>query len=58
MSVNQFIITAIIAMLLGGVLCLLGSFLLAKFKQYYNKLTFKHEVLAPYTPNKIKKDKQ
>jgi hypothetical protein len=57
MSLNQFIVTAIIAMLLGAVLCLVGTYILTKIKAYYLKLTFKHEVLAPYVPNTIKKDK-
>ncbi|MDO6464042.1 MULTISPECIES: hypothetical protein [Pseudoalteromonas] len=58
MSINQLFLTAFLAMILGVVLCLFGTHLLTRIKQYYYKLTFKHEVLEPYTPNKIKKDKQ
>ena len=57
MSMNQFIITTLLAMLLGGVLCLAGSFILTKLKKYYQQLTFKHQVLEPYTFKKTEKDK-
>lgn len=58
MSINQFFITAFFAMILGAVLCMSGIHILAQIKKYYYKLTFKHEILEPYTPNKNKKDKQ
>jgi len=58
MSINQLFLTAFLAMILGVVLCMFGTYLLTRVKQYYYKLTFKHEVLEPYTPNKTKKDKQ
>ena len=56
MSINQLLITAILAMLVGVFLCMSGSLIL-KIKKYYAQLTFKHEVLEPYKPNRIKKGK-
>ena len=58
MSINQLLITIFFAMLLGAVLCVLGKYILSKLTKYYYKLTFKHKVLEPYTPNTVKKDKQ
>lgn len=57
MSINQLLITAILAMLVGVFLCMSGSLILKKIKKYYSQLTFKHEVLEPYKPNRIKKGK-
>lgn len=57
MSMNHFIITTLLAMLLGGILCLAGSFILSKLKTYYLQLTFKHQVLEPYMFKKNEKDK-
>lgn len=57
MSINQLLITAILAMLVGVFLCMAGSLILKKIKKYYAQLTFKHEVLEPYKPNRIKKGK-
>ncbi len=58
MSMNQLLITVFLAMVLGAVLCVLGKYILSQITKYYYKLTFKHEVLEPYTPNTVKKDKK
>jgi uncharacterized membrane protein len=55
---NQLLITVFLAMVLGAVLCMLGKYILSQITKYYYKLTFKHEVLEPYTPNTVKKDKK
>lgn len=56
MSINQLLITALISGLFGVLLCLIGSNIVSKLKKYYYKMTFKHEVLEPYTPkNKERK---
>ncbi|WP_171034589.1 MULTISPECIES: hypothetical protein [unclassified Pseudoalteromonas] len=58
MSIDQLFITAILAMLVGIMLCMSATYILARVKKYYYKVTFKHEVLEPYTPNNKKKDEQ
>lgn len=58
MSVDQFLITAFLAMILGIVLCFYATLLLVRIKEYYIKLTFKHEVLEPYIRIKKEKDEQ
>ena len=58
MSINQLFITVILAIIVGIVLCMSATQILARVKTYYYKLTLKHEVLEPYTPNKKKKDEQ
>lgn len=58
MNVDQFILTSILAMLLGAALCLIGTQIFERLNKYYKKLTFKHEVLEPYIPKKNKKDKE
>ncbi|ASM50681.1 hypothetical protein PESP_a2759 [Pseudoalteromonas espejiana DSM 9414] len=58
MSINQLLITAFLAMLVGILLCMVGTLAFKKLKKYYAQLTFKHEVLEPYKPNRIKKGKQ
>jgi len=52
MSINQLLITAFIATLFGIFICITGAQILDKLKKYYYKITFKHEVLEPYTPKK------
>jgi hypothetical protein len=54
MSIEQFFITAIIAALFGGSMCLIGSFLLKRINKYYEKATFKHKYLTPYKYEKKK----
>ncbi|MBB1384026.1 MULTISPECIES: hypothetical protein [Pseudoalteromonas] len=56
MSLNQFLITGFIALILGVLLCLMSTYVLDKLKKYFYKVTFKHEVLEPYTPTKNKKE--
>lgn len=55
---DQFILTSILAMLLGAALCLISTQIFERLNKYYKKLTFKHEVLEPYIPKKNKKDKE
>jgi hypothetical protein len=57
-SINQFLITVFFAVIFGALLALTSSYLSVKFKKYYYKMTFKHEVLEPYIPkNKSKENK-
>lgn len=57
MSMNQFLITVLFAVLLGILLALTGSYLSIKFKKYFQRITFKHEVLEPYKPKTKKESK-
>jgi len=58
MSINQFLITVFFAVLLGVLLALTSRYLSVKFKKFYYKMTFRHEVLEPYIPkNKSKENK-
>lgn len=56
MSLNQFFITFVIALLLGIILGNIGKTVLSKLIKVYRKLTFRHVLLIPYTPKKQKKD--
>lgn len=56
MSLNQFFITFLIAMLIGFLLSNLGKLLFSKTLFLYKKLTFRHVFLTPYTPKRHKKD--
>ena len=56
MSLNQFFITFIIAMLIGILLSNTGKVLFNKVLVLYRKLTFRHVLLTPYTPKRHKKD--
>ena len=56
MSLNQFFITFIIAMLIGILLSNTGKVLFNKTVVLYRKLTFRHVLLTPYTPKRHKKD--
>ncbi len=58
MSLNQFFITFIIALLLGGLISNTGKILFKKIVSIYRTLTFRHVLLTPYTPKKQKKDSQ
>ena len=56
MSLNQFFITFIVAMLIGILLSNIGKALFNKEVVLYRKLTFRHVLLTPYTPKRHKKD--
>jgi hypothetical protein len=58
MSLNQFLITFLVALILGVLLSNVGKVLLKKIVHVYRKLTFRHVLLTPYTPKKQKKDNQ
>lgn len=56
MSLNQFFITFVIALLLGIAVSNIGKTIITKLIRVYRKLTFRHVLLIPYTPKKQKKD--
>lgn len=56
MSLEQFFITFILALLVGVVLSQVGKGIFVYLLKYYRKLTFRHVVLTPYSPKKVKKD--
>ncbi|BDF93588.1 hypothetical protein KAN5_04260 [Pseudoalteromonas sp. KAN5] len=56
MNLDQFFITFILALLLGIVLSQVGKGMFVYLVRYYRKLTFRHVVLIPYSPKKVKKD--
>lgn len=56
MSLNQFFITFIIALLLGIAVSNIGKTIITKLIRVYRKLTFRHVLLTPYTPKRQKKD--
>lgn len=58
MSLNQFFITFIIALLLGVLISNTGKILFKKIVSIYRTLTFRHVLLTPYTPKKQKRDSQ
>lgn len=56
MSLDQFFITFTLALLVGVVLSQVGKEVFVYLVKYYRKLTFRHVVLTPYSPKKVKKD--